>query len=134
MRTKGQTRDTNTAAALAASATSSDPGTPPKTVGIHTFGCRLNQFESDGIISRFLEGRDYELSDVAGGPDIAIINTCTVTDQAEARSRALVRKILRNNPQSKIVVTGCYAQTDPDKVAAIPGVVTRTPASKFCIA
>ncbi|MBU44853.1 MAG: tRNA (N(6)-L-threonylcarbamoyladenosine(37)-C(2))-methylthiotransferase MtaB [Spirochaetaceae bacterium] len=122
MRTKGQTRDTNTAAALAASATSSDPGTPPKTVGIHTFGCRLNQFESDGIISRFLEGRDYELSDVAGGPDIAIINTCTVTDQAEARSRALVRKILRNNPQSKIVVTGCYAQTDPDKVAAIPGV------------
>ncbi|MCB1171124.1 MAG: tRNA (N(6)-L-threonylcarbamoyladenosine(37)-C(2))-methylthiotransferase MtaB [Leptospiraceae bacterium] len=94
-----------------------------RTVGIHTLGCRLNQFESDGIVSRFLDdGQKYELVPLDRGPDIAIINTCTVTDQADSRSRALVRKILRANPLSRIVFTGCYAQTDPEKVAAIPGV------------
>lgn len=99
------------------------PGTEQKTVGIHTLGCRLNQFESDGIIARFLdEEQKYRLANLDSGPDIAIINTCTVTDQAESRSRALVRKILRKNPSSKIVITGCYAQTDPERVAAIPGV------------
>ncbi|MEQ8353206.1 MAG: tRNA (N(6)-L-threonylcarbamoyladenosine(37)-C(2))-methylthiotransferase MtaB [Leptospiraceae bacterium] len=97
--------------------------TEQKTVAIHTLGCRLNQFESDGIIARFLdEGQKYRLINLEKGPDIAIINTCTVTDQAESRSRALVRKILRKNPSSKIVITGCYAQTDPDRVASIPGV------------
>ncbi len=99
------------------------PETEQKTVGIHTLGCRLNQFESDGIIARFLdEEKKYRLANLESGPDIAIINTCTVTDQAESRSRALVRKILRKNPESKIVITGCYAQTDPERVASIPGV------------
>ena len=55
------------------------PGTEQKTVGIHTLGCRLNQFESDGIIARFLdEEQKYRLANLDSGPDIAIINTCTI--------------------------------------------------------
>ena len=103
--------------------TESDNRGQSRTVGVHTLGCRLNQFESDGIAARFLDdAKQYRLVGFEAGPDVAIINTCTVTDQAEARSRALVRKAIRANPQTKVVVTGCFAQTDPEKVASIPGV------------
>ncbi|KAB2929375.1 MAG: tRNA (N(6)-L-threonylcarbamoyladenosine(37)-C(2))-methylthiotransferase MtaB [Leptonema illini] len=91
------------------------------SVGIHTLGCRLNQYESDGILNRF--GRhSYRIVPLTDGPDIAIINTCTVTESADARNRNIIRQVLRRNPQARIFVTGCYAQTDPEKILGIPGV------------
>lgn len=91
------------------------------SVGIYTLGCRLNQYESDGILNRF-GSRRYRVVPLTEGPDIAIINTCTVTESADARNRNIIRQILRRNPQSRIFVTGCYAQTDPEAILAIPGV------------
>ena len=91
------------------------------SVGIKTLGCRLNQFESDGILARFVAA-GYALVDFDSGPDIAIINTCTVTDQADARNRNAVRRAIRNNPDARVVVTGCFAQTDPEVLKEIDGV------------
>ncbi len=93
------------------------------TVAIETLGCRLNQYESDGLIQKFLATERYAaLPSVEDGPDIAILNTCTVTDQADGRNRAAVRRIRRANPAARVVLTGCYAQTDPEKARALPGV------------
>ncbi len=91
------------------------------SVGIHTLGCRLNQYESDGILNRFGK-HSYRVVPLTEGPDIAIINTCTVTESADARNRNIIRQVLRRNPQARIFVTGCYAQTDPEKILEIPGV------------
>lgn len=88
---------------------------------MHTLGCRLNRFESDGILSKFAAA-GYEVVDFENAPDIAIVNTCTVTDQADSRNRNLIRRAVRANANTRVVVTGCFAQTDPDVVARIPGV------------
>lgn len=94
---------------------------PPLTVGIHTLGCRLNQYESDGILNGF-QRRHYRVVPLSEGPDIAIVNTCTVTEQADSRNRNIIRSILRRNPSARVFVTGCYAQTDADRLLAIEGV------------
>lgn len=98
-------------------------------VSIQTLGCRLNQYESDGIMNRFVESGRYqalEQSAVRGsenqGPDIAIINTCTVTDQADSRNRNAIKAALKKNPNCRVIVTGCFAQTDPEKLRDMPGV------------
>lgn len=91
------------------------------TVGIHTLGCRLNQYESDGILNQFLR-HHYRVVPVSEGPDIVVVNTCTVTEQADARNRNIIRSMLRKNPSSRVFVTGCYAQTDAEKILGIEGV------------
>jgi threonylcarbamoyladenosine tRNA methylthiotransferase MtaB len=95
-------------------------------VGIQTLGCRLNQYESDGILNRFAASDRYEVlagASAAGqAPDIAIINTCTVTDQADSRNRQAIKAALKKNPACRVIVTGCFAQTDPEKLREIPGV------------
>ncbi len=92
------------------------------TVSIETLGCRLNQYESDGIIRRFIESGRYAAAAPEECGDIAIVNSCTVTDQADSRNRSLVRSILKRNPAARVVFTGCMAQTDPEKARALPGV------------
>ena len=101
-----------------------ETNTTPETlsVGIETMGCRLNQYESDGLMQKFLSTGRYAARSVKDGPDIAILNTCTVTDQADARNRAAIRRIRRQNPDARIIVTGCFAQTDPEKIRALEGV------------
>ncbi|MGB9628890.1 MAG: tRNA (N(6)-L-threonylcarbamoyladenosine(37)-C(2))-methylthiotransferase MtaB, partial [Thermodesulfobacteriota bacterium] len=78
-------------------------------VTIATVGCKVNQFESEALHAS-LEERGYEMVAFEEGADITIINTCTVTHRADFQSRQMVRKALRLNPQSLIVVTGCYSQ------------------------
>jgi len=89
-------------------------------VAIHTLGCRLNQYESDGIVGSLLQDGAYEASEE--NADIAIVNTCTVTDHADAKNRNIIRGIIKKNPNARVIVTGCYAQTDPEKISEIPGV------------
>lgn len=92
-----------------------------KRASIHALGCRLNQSEAQLLTERLLAA-GYELAPIGEPADLAIINTCTVTQEADAKSRKLVRQFIRRNPGAYTAVIGCYAQMGADKLAAIPGV------------
>ena len=83
------------------------------TISVATLGCKVNQFESEALIDA-LERKGYALIPLEEGADITIINTCTVTHRADFQSRQIVRRAFRSNPNSLIIVTGCYPQVEPD--------------------
>ncbi len=91
------------------------------TFKINTLGCKVNQSESEAI-ARQLESGDWLPVGHSGASEITIINTCTVTQKASMQSRQTVRQAIRANPNSRIVVTGCYAQTEPKAFEKINGV------------
>lgn len=91
------------------------------TVAFATLGCRLNQGDTQGLQGA-LEERGYRAADGAEPPDVVVVNTCTVTARAEASDRQMIRRFARAHPQARLVVTGCWAQTDPEAVARLPGV------------
>lgn len=92
-----------------------------KTVATHTLGCKVNQSETESMIGAFIS-KGYELVDFEDRADVYIINTCTVTNIGDRKSRQFIRKALEKNPEAFIAVVGCYAQISPEKVEAIPGV------------
>src|SRR5215211_6886961 len=92
-----------------------------KTVAFHTLGCKLN-FSETSSISRLLENEGFEKKEFTDHADVYVINTCSVTDNADKECRYLVRRIQRNSPDSFVVITGCYAQLKPKEIAEIPGV------------
>jgi len=93
----------------------------PVTVALATLGCRLNQVESQEI-GALLEGRGFRVVEPGAPAQVYVINTCTVTGRADFSDRQLIRRIAREHPEAYLVVTGCYAQTDPEAAAAIAGV------------
>ena len=95
--------------------------TAPVTVALATLGCRLNQVESREV-GALLEGQGFRLVDPGTAAQVYVVNTCTVTGRADFSDRQLIRRIARENPAAYLVVTGCFAQTDPDAAAAIAGV------------
>lgn len=88
---------------------------------ISTLGCKVNQFESDAI-AEALNEKNWEAATTASDADICIVNTCTVTGKASMQSRHIIRQLIRSNPDAKIVVTGCYAQTEAEEIRKIEGV------------
>jgi threonylcarbamoyladenosine tRNA methylthiotransferase MtaB len=88
---------------------------------ITTLGCKVNQCESDAIAKQ-LKSCDWLLALENEPSEICIINTCTVTQKASMQSRQAVRQAIRLNPSARIVVTGCYAQTEPEAIEKIEGV------------
>ena len=96
-------------------------GLSGKSVAFHTLGCKLN-FAESSTISRDLQAAGMHLVDLNKGADVVVINTCSVTNQADVECRAVVRKALRANDQAFVVVTGCYAQLRPSEIAAMEGV------------
>ncbi len=92
-----------------------------KTVAIATLGCKVNQFESEALMSA-LGQEGYRLIPFGEGADITIINTCTVTHRADFQSRQMIRRAYRRNPKSLIIVTGCYSQIAPEVMAKVDGV------------
>ena len=92
-----------------------------KTASFYTLGCKLN-FSETSTISRDLEEEGYAKVDFETGADIYVINTCSVTDQADKKCRNIVRKALKYNPQAFIIVIGCYAQLKPKEISNIKGV------------
>ena len=92
-----------------------------KSVAFHTLGCKLNYSETSSI-SRMLESDGFIKKDFNDIADVYVINTCSVTDNADKECRQLVRRINRKSPESLVVITGCYAQLKPKEIAAIPGV------------
>ncbi|HEY4287305.1 MAG TPA: tRNA (N(6)-L-threonylcarbamoyladenosine(37)-C(2))-methylthiotransferase MtaB [Puia sp.] len=105
-----------------------------KTVAFHTLGCKLNYSETSGL-SRLLENEGFEKKEFEEVADVYVINTCSVTENADKECRYLVRKIQRQAPDSFVVITGCYAQLKPAEIAQIPGVdLVLGAAEKFNIA
>ncbi len=92
-----------------------------KTVAFHTLGCKLN-FSETSTLSRSLEADQFELKKFEEDADVYVINTCSVTDNADKECRQIVRRIQRRAPESFIVVIGCYAQLKPKEIAQIEGV------------
>ncbi|MFT3822738.1 MAG: tRNA (N(6)-L-threonylcarbamoyladenosine(37)-C(2))-methylthiotransferase MtaB [Chitinophagaceae bacterium] len=92
-----------------------------RTVAFHTLGCKLN-FSETSTLSRLLENEGFEKRSFDDLADVYVINTCSVTDNADKECRQLVRRIQRKSPESLVVITGCYAQLKPAEIAAIPGV------------
>ncbi len=105
-----------------------------KTVALHTLGCKLN-FSETSSIGRLLENDGFEKRNFDEVADVYVINTCSVTDNADKECRMLVRRIQRKAPEALVVITGCYAQLKPQEIAAIPGVdLVLGAAEKFNIA
>ena len=88
---------------------------------ITTLGCKVNQYESDAIAQQ-LKDLGYVPAGSDDPADLCIINTCTVTQKASMQSRQAVRQFIRSNPRAQIVITGCYAQTEPEELKKIDGV------------
>ena len=92
-----------------------------KTVALHTLGCKLN-FSETSAIGRQLENDGFVKKDFTDIADVYVINTCSVTDNADKECRLLVRRIQKKAPEAMVVITGCYAQLKPAEIAQIPGV------------
>ncbi len=105
-----------------------------KTVALHTLGCKLN-FSETSTIGRLLENDGFEKKNFDEVADVYVINTCSVTDNADKECRQLVRRIQRKAPEAMVVITGCYAQLKPKEISQIPGVdLVLGAAEKFNIA
>ncbi len=92
-----------------------------RSVAFHTLGCKLN-FSETSTLSRQLEQAGFEKKAFTDKADVYVINTCSVTENADKECRQLVRRIQRKAPESFVVITGCYAQLKPAEIASIPGV------------
>ncbi|MBS4217100.1 tRNA (N(6)-L-threonylcarbamoyladenosine(37)-C(2))-methylthiotransferase MtaB [Bacillus sp. FJAT-49711] len=90
-------------------------------VAFHTLGCKVNHYETEAIWQLF-KNQGYDRVDFESNADVYVINTCTVTNTGDKKSRQVIRRAIRQNPNAVICVTGCYAQTSPAEIMAIPGV------------
>jgi len=88
------------------------------TAAFYTLGCKVNQYETEALIELFKD-RGYEIVDFGDYADVYVINTCTVTNLGDRKSRQMIRKAKKMNPSSIVVVVGCYVQVAPEKVKAI---------------
>lgn len=92
-----------------------------KKVSFYTLGCKLN-FSETSTIAREFEKAGYARVEFEHTPDIYVINTCSVTDNADKKCRQLVKRALKVNPEAFVIIIGCYAQLKPDEIVRIPGV------------
>ena len=90
-------------------------------VAFSTLGCRVNQYESEAMAEKFIR-EGYEIVDFSEVADVYVVNTCTVTNMGDKKSRQIISKARRLNEKAIIAVVGCYSQLAPDKVSAIEGV------------
>jgi threonylcarbamoyladenosine tRNA methylthiotransferase MtaB len=91
------------------------------TVAFYTLGCKVNFYDTEAIWQLF-KNEGYEQVDFEATADVYLINTCTVTNTGDKKSRQIIRRAVRRNPDAVIAVTGCYAQTSPAEIMAIEGV------------
>ena len=92
-----------------------------RSVALHTLGCKLNYAETSAI-ERLMENDGFVKKDFTDEADVYVINTCSVTENADKECRQLVRRIQRQAPEAMVVIIGCYAQLKPKEIAEIPGV------------
>lgn len=101
----------------------------PVTVALPTLGCKANRYDSD-TLARALIARGYVIVPPGAHADVYIVNTCTVTREADAKSRKTLRRALRLNDAATLIVTGCYATRETEQLAAIDGVDAVVPLSE----
>ena len=92
-----------------------------KTVGLCTLGCKVSQYETEAIAEAF-EKKGYTVCDFSAFCDVYVINTCTVTQEADRKSRQMIRRAKKINPESRVLVCGCYSQRSPKQVMEISDV------------
>src|SRR5665647_219893 len=92
-----------------------------KKVAFYTLGCKLNYSETS-TISRLFTQAGFETVDFTNTPDVYVINTCSVTENADKKCRKIVREALKHSPDAYITIVGCYAQLKPAEISGIPGV------------
>ncbi len=90
-------------------------------VGLYTLGCKVSQYETEAIGEAFLK-EGFELGSFSDTCDVYIINTCTVTEESDRKSRQFIRRAIRRNPAAIVAVLGCYSQRAPEAISKIPGV------------
>ncbi|MDO9555566.1 MAG: tRNA (N(6)-L-threonylcarbamoyladenosine(37)-C(2))-methylthiotransferase MtaB [Atribacterota bacterium] len=90
-------------------------------VALKTLGCKVNQYETESIIN-FFKDKGFQVVDFHQIADVYIINTCTVTQEADRKSKQMIRKAIRQNRKAKIIVTGCYAQSNYEDLQKIEGI------------
>ncbi|HJY63123.1 MAG TPA: tRNA (N(6)-L-threonylcarbamoyladenosine(37)-C(2))-methylthiotransferase MtaB [Ignavibacteria bacterium] len=93
----------------------------PKSVALHTLGCKLNYSETSTLAGKFHEN-GFTLKEYGENSDIFVLNTCSVTDNADKECRQIIRSVLNRNPDTYVIITGCYAQLQPNEIASIHGV------------
>ena len=94
---------------------------PRKAVCFVTLGCKVNQTESEAMAQLFREAK-YQVVDATEEADVVVVNTCTVTNTGDSKSRQIIRRMIKAHPESVVVVMGCYAQTAPGEILGIEGV------------
>ena len=90
-------------------------------VAFQTLGCRVNVYDSEAMIEMFIND-GYELVNFTERADVYVINTCTVTNTGEKKSRQYINRAKKTNPEATVAVVGCYSQVSKEEVMAIPGV------------
>src|SRR5271163_3210865 len=95
--------------------------TPQRTCRLMTLGCKVNQYETQ-YVKETLEANGYREAGAGQPADLCLVNTCTVTGEADAKGRQLIRRLAQANPGAALVVMGCFATRDPEAVARLPGV------------
>jgi threonylcarbamoyladenosine tRNA methylthiotransferase MtaB len=98
-----------------------EPVTKAIRVAFHTLGCKLN-FSETATIARSVETENFQRVSFDSFAEVYVINTCSVTENADKRVKGLVKKVLQQNPEGFVVAIGCYAQLQPDAIAALEGV------------
>ena len=91
------------------------------TIAYHTLGCKLN-FSETSALNRLFNEEGYEKKSFQEEADVYVINTCSVTENADKECRQLIRRVKKQNPDSTVVITGCYAQLQPQQISEIEGV------------
>jgi threonylcarbamoyladenosine tRNA methylthiotransferase MtaB len=92
-----------------------------KRIAFHTLGCKLN-FSETSTISRMFDEEGFQKRSFQQEADVYVINTCSVTENADKECHQLIRRVKKQNPDSKVVITGCYAQLKPERIASMEGV------------
>jgi len=105
---------------LQSTATKSESGVRPLKVAFWTLGCRLNQYDTEGIKTAMAGRYAVEIVGWQQSADVYVLNSCTVTSKADQECRRLARQVKRRQPASKVVVAGCYAQTQPEALRQVP--------------
>ena len=91
-------------------------------MGLYTLGCKVSQYETEAVGEEF-ERRGFEIGSFDGVCDVYVINTCTVTAESDRKSRQIIRRAIKKNPNAVVAVMGCYSQRSPEEAMGIPGVL-----------
>src|SRR5207253_334124 len=95
---------------------------PQRTCRLVTFGCKVNQYETQ-LVKEALEQNGFREARDEEPADLCVVNTCTVTSQADSKARQVVRQLAKRQPGAQTVIFGCYAANEPETLAKLPGVV-----------